>query len=198
MLLYIIYIEPLLLYLERNLSGVSVAGIPQVVEAFCDDINVVTSELDDLVKTDEAIRKFEAMSGAILSRNFKCKVLGIGRWKAKKNWPIDFIRTENEIKIFGILFKDSYQSMIKVNWDVRFGKFSNCIKSWIGRFLPSLSSRIEVIKVFALSRVYYVGSILPLTKVMLRKFESVIGKFIWSTGGWVLRVALDEIKNANS
>ena len=194
MILYIIYIEPLLLYLERTLEGLHVSGIPQVTESFCDDVNVVTNNLDDLEKTDVAVRKFEAISGAILSRNFKCKILGIGKWKTKQDWPLPYIRTESEVKIFGILFKDSYKSMVKRNWDVRFEKFANVVKSWSGRSLPSLTSKIQVLKIFALSRVYYVGAILPIMKVMIRKFESVMGKFIWSSSGWLLRVALDEIK----
>ena len=62
--------------------------------------------------------------------------------------------------------------------------------------MPSLASRVTVIKMYALSRVYYVGSILPVTKTMVKKFESCMGKFIWSSSGWMLRVALEEVKNA--
>ena len=39
------------------------------------------------------------------------------------------------------------------------------------------------------------GSILPVTKTMVKKFESCIGKFIWSSSGWMLRIPLEEIKN---
>ena len=43
MILYIIYIEPLLLYLEKVLVGIRVAGVPQCIEAYCDDVNVLTN-----------------------------------------------------------------------------------------------------------------------------------------------------------
>ena len=85
MLLFIIYIEPFLLYLEKRLVGLNVAGVPQIIEAFCDDVNIITDNVEDLVKVDDAVIKFEQMSGAVLSRNFKCKVLGLGSWKGKKN-----------------------------------------------------------------------------------------------------------------
>ena len=68
MLLYIIYIEPLLVYLERVAVGLKVAGIPQSIEAYCDDVNVLTNNLSDFLVVDLAVRKFEAVSGAILSR----------------------------------------------------------------------------------------------------------------------------------
>ena len=50
---------------------------------------------------------------------------------------------------------------------------------------------------FALSRVYYISSILPIKSKMVKKFESLMGKFIWQGSGKVLRVALDELKNVH-
>ena len=151
MLLFIIYIEPFLLYLEKNLVGLNVAGIPQVVEAFCDDVNIITDNVEDLVKIDDAVVKFEHMSGAIFLRNFKCKILGIGRWKDKKTWPISYIRSEKEIKVFEVFVQDSYQSMVKKNWEFRLRKFQNVTTSWASKFLPSLRARVEVLNVYALS-----------------------------------------------
>ena len=48
MLLYIIYIEPLLLALEKRMTGLKVAGIGKSLEAYCDDINVMTDNLGDI------------------------------------------------------------------------------------------------------------------------------------------------------
>ena len=50
-----------------------VAGVPQCVEA-CDDVNVITNRMSDFLVMDIAIRKFEAVSGASLSREKKSKV----------------------------------------------------------------------------------------------------------------------------
>ena len=61
--------------------------------------------------------------------------------------------------------------------------------------MPSLASKVAVVKLYALSRVYYVGSILPITKTTVKKFESIIGKFIWASSGWFLRVSFKDIKN---
>ena len=206
MILYIIFIEPFLLHLERNLEGLSLKGVPssvtsaslisQVIEAFCDDVNIITEKLQDLEKVDEIVCKFEELSGAILSRNFKCKILGLGGWRRKEDWPLDYVRTEQELKLFGIFFRNSYTSMLKRNWDFRFEKFSNSIQTWSSRCLPTLSSKIEVLKLFALSRVYYVASVLPVKNSVVKRFETVIGKFIWKNGGWLLRVALQELKNS--
>ena len=43
MILYIIYIEPLLLTLEKSLTGLRLPSVRQTLEAYCDDINVLTN-----------------------------------------------------------------------------------------------------------------------------------------------------------
>ena len=58
MIWYIIYIEPLLLYLERRAVGLKISGISQCLEAYCDDINLLTNKDSDFLVVDSAIRKF--------------------------------------------------------------------------------------------------------------------------------------------
>ena len=78
MILYIIYVEPLLNALERSLVGLRVASIRQTLEAYCDDINLLTNDLEDFNRMEVLVVKFEQYSGAILSRDKKCKVVGFG------------------------------------------------------------------------------------------------------------------------
>ena len=197
MLLYIIYVEPLLMALERSLVGLRVAGIQQILEPYCDDINLLTSDIEDFARMEVLVSKFEQYSGAILSRDQKCKVVGFGGWANKETWPIVWIKPEKAVKIFGIFVCDSYSEMLNINWDFRFKKFKNAMMSWSSRTLSCLQQRIEVIRVFALSRVYYVSSILPIKSSWVKKFESLMGKFIWQGSGKILRVALEELKNQN-
>ena len=48
---------------------------------------------------------------------------------------------------------------------------------------------------FGLSRVYYVAAVLPMKPKVVKKFESLIGKYIWNFSGRIMRVAIDELKN---
>ena len=48
---------------------------------------------------------------------------------------------------------------------------------------------------FAFSRVYYVASIIPISKAIAGKFEKLVGKFVWKWSGKVLRVSKDDIRN---
>ena len=176
--------------------GLRIENVKQCLDAYCDDVNVVSNQLGDFFVVDEAVRKFEAVSGAILSRNKKCTVMGIGTWKDKVDWPLDYLVTVKEVKILGIYLSDSYRSIIQKNWDYRYKKFVDVIRSWSSRVLDTLAQRVEVVKVFALSKVYYVASVIPINLTMVKKFEKEIGNFIWNRSGKILRVKFEEIKNS--
>ena len=148
MLLYIVYIEPLLMALERKMSGLKVATFEQKLEAYCDDVNVLTDNLGDFDVVNDVIKKFEVVSGAILSRDKKCKVIGFGNWAEKEDWPLSWMKPVKSQKVFGIFICDSYNEMLKLNWDYRFKKFSDAIYSWSSRILDTLQQRVEVIRIF--------------------------------------------------
>ena len=204
MILYIIYVEPLLVAIERNLHGLRFPRLlntsltAQILEAYCDDVNIITNSLDDLKKLGGIIGSFERYSGAILSRDNKCKVMGLGKWSNKLDWPISWLQVVDSLKIFGIFIARTYSETLQLNWDFRFNKFRSVIMAWSSRNFESLQQRIEVVKVFGLSRVYFVASILPIRRKMVEKFESVIGNFIWAKRGNNLRVALKELMNQES
>ena len=195
MLLYIIYIEPLLIALEKRMAGLKVAGIGRSLEAYCDDINVTTDNLGDFDVVATVVEKFEKVSGAILSRNKKCKVIGFGNWVDKEDWPLEWVKPVKSEKIFGIFICDSYDEILELNWNYRFRKFNSIIYSWSHRVLDTLQQRVEVIRMFGLSRVYYVAAVLPMKPKVVKKFESLIGKYIWNFSGRIMRVAIDELKN---
>ena len=104
----------------------------------------------------------------------------------------------DSLKIFGIFIARTYSETLQLNWDFRFNKFRNAILAWSSRNFVSLQQRIEVVRVFGLSRVYFVASILPIRKKMVEKFESLMGNFIWAKRGNNLRVALKDLMNEES
>ena len=84
-------------------------------KAYCDDVQTLSEDVDDLVKFDEVMQKFENMSGAILSRNKKSKVIGLGKWRGKQNWPeqVNWMKVVTEVKIFGFTICSTYQETLE-------------------------------------------------------------------------------------
>ena len=86
-----------------------------------------------------------------------------------------WVRPVKSEKIFGIFISDSYDEILELNWNQRFKKFSNIVYSWSNRILDTLQQRVEVIRIFGLSRVYYVAAVLPMKPAVVKKFESLMG-----------------------
>ena len=80
MLLFNIQLEPFLWLLHRLLPGVDVAGIVELVLAYVDDVDIIGDDDEDIILVDGVCRLFERMSGAILNRNRKSAILGLGSW----------------------------------------------------------------------------------------------------------------------
>ena len=58
-----------------------------------------------------------------------------------------------------------------------------------------MKQRIIVLNCFALSRIFYTASVLPITKSAVAAINTIVGGFIWKNSGKVLRIAREEIIN---
>ena len=88
MLLYIIYIEPLLVKINKLTKGLCVSNLVQKDDDYCDDLNFLSEVENDLVVIENTFSRFESVSGALLSRSWKSKVMGLGQWKDRLVWPL--------------------------------------------------------------------------------------------------------------
>ena len=152
--------------LEDGLTGLQLRrpcpGIGPL-DSYCDDLNIMTNELNDFKVVDIKVKEFEKLSGTILSRSCKSKVIGFGAWSRKKDWPLNWLAYVRSLKVFGIYISDNYNEMLKLNWDNRLQKFKSAIyswSSWSSRMLTTVQQRIEVAKIFALLQTYYVDPLL--------------------------------------
>ena len=80
MILFLLYVEPLLLCMEDVTTGVSlvarqertvqakgVVGVVEIVEGFMDDHQAICGSLEDITNIDHLLRRFELVSGVILN-----------------------------------------------------------------------------------------------------------------------------------
>ena len=103
--LYSLQQEPLLRLLRISLRGIPITNFTQKDVEYCDDVEFVSNDVQDLITFNRIMTKFEATSCAILSRNEKSKILGIGSWRNKEDWPLEvsWLKTEKQLKIFGVI-----------------------------------------------------------------------------------------------
>ena len=176
--LYIIQQEPLLRMLRSTLTGLTINNFKIIDKSYCDDVKTLSEDIMDLVKFDEIMRKFESMSGAILSRNKKSKVMGLGTWRGKQDWPeqVSWMKVVAEMKIFGFTICPTYQETLEETWK---RGLSSVLFSWQSRQLETLNQRVQVAKTFALSKLYYVAQVLPLPNKYVKKVESSLSSFVF-------------------
>ena len=194
--LYILQQEPFLRLLRRTLAGLTLTNFKQLDKSYSDDVETLSNDVNDLVKFDNVMKKFEKTSGALLSRNKKSKVMGVGLWKDKQDWPeeVKYLKVVTEMKIFGFTICPTYQQTIKKTWERVLRGFNKVLFSWQSRQLETLAQRVEVAKIFALSKLYYVAQVLPLPNKYRKQVDSSLSKFIFR--GRHERLQLDELQNS--
>ena len=89
------------------------------------------------------------------------------------------MKVVDEMKIFGFTVCPNYQQTLKKTWTIVLKGFVKVVHSWQSRQLETLSQRVEVAKVFALSKLYYVAQVLPLPAKHRKHVESCLSKFIF-------------------
>ena len=145
MLLFILQLEPFLWTLQETLPGISIGPLIESVLAYVDDVDVLGDSDDDLVMTDILTSRFEAMSGAILNRNRKSAVLGLGSWTGRQDWPLPWLLSPPSLKVFGVTYSTSLLRTISLSWTDALQSFRAAIVPWALRDLPTLRLRRDAL-----------------------------------------------------
>ena len=178
MILYVIFLEPLLQKMNRVIQGVWVGGARLLHEPYADDISGLFKE-GSLQQIDKLLTDYEGLSGALVNRD-KCKAMGLGLWRDRKDFGVKLFKVEESLKILGIWFYPTLTKLVRENWRAVTAKLEDCLKMWKFRVLPTLKLRRMVCEIFGLSKVWYMAQILPLTKVAEKSIMSAVSGFVWT------------------
>ena len=194
--LYCLQQEPLLRMLRMNLKGLQLTNFKQIEEAYMDDIVNLSGDVGDLVIFNTIFSRFEAQSGAMLSRDKKSKVMGLGQRRGKTDWPLEWIQTASELKILGFRITPQYTSTVKSTWEAVCGGFKRSLFAWESRALTSMQQRVDIAQIFALSKLWHTAQVLPLPCSFTKKIEASLSSFIFR--GCHERLKLSELENLKS
>lgn len=193
LILFNIQIEPLLHRLQLLLHGLRFGGIREASLGYVDDVAALGSKESDLVTLDNVVSEYEAASGAILNRNRKSAILGLGSWAGRQDWPLQWIDAPPSIKLYGVHFAPDFQSTVQLSWDKTVGGLEATLAMWKIRNLPFLSQKRQVLHTFALSKLWYLAQILPLPKPFQKRILRAASGFLWK--GRLERLAWTETES---
>ena len=99
--------------MEQVLEGLAIGPVVEKSLGYVDDVAGMGDKERDLLRLDEEVQAFEMASGAILNRNHKSVILGLGSWVGRLEWPLPWIRGVAEVKLYGITMTEDPQQTIK-------------------------------------------------------------------------------------
>ena len=181
LLLYVISIEVLATALRANsdISGLKPSGLCRclpTVSLYADDTSVIASSDSEIHATLSSYDLFERGTGSKLNLA-KCRGLWLGSWRGRQDPPVAIQWTSGMIKILGIFI--GHGDLEEANWMPRIEAVEKCLASWRGRAL-SFSGRAVVLNALALSRIWYVASLVFLPSWALTRLNAAVFGFFWA------------------
>ena len=180
-LLYVLCLEPFVRKVckDKEIEGLKLPGSPDQckISVFADDSTGILTTEKGIKKFLYLINLFGKASGSKLNKN-KTKGLWLGAWKNRKDnykFGIDFVEC---IKIVG--FKIGNNVTQDDIWHPIYVKFENVLNLWKFRHL-SLLEKSLVVNVLATSKIWYIGSVLHMSKYYISKFQRLIFNCMWNS-----------------
>ena len=191
MILFVIHVEPYLVRLERELVGMFVGQTRVASQGYVDDVSALGSDPRDIIVLDRVTKDFELVSGAILNRNCKSVIVGLGTWAGRQDWPLPWLEVVDGVKIFGVVFTPVLAETVAQTWDRVAKGVEKSLAAWGARGLATLGQRKVVVEVFALSKVWYFAQVLPMPQEVAARLERAASNFLWL--GRLERLAWSEL-----
>ena len=179
-LLYALVSEVLAVNIRRNprISGLSLPGAPPLspISQYADDTSLILSSDDSIKATFETYDLYEKASASKLNRS-KSKGLWLGSWRGRTDPPVALDWSSLKLKVLGVVM--GIGDLVEDNWWPRINAVDKVLSSWRSRSL-SFCGKSLVINALALSRIWYVASLVFMPPRILHELCSLVFKFFWS------------------
>ena len=145
------------------------------ISQYADDTSLVVCSDDAIRASFEVYGAYERGSGSKLNLS-KSKGLWLGSWAGRPDPPVDLDWSSTKIKTLGVFVGPG--DLDEDNWRPRITAVANTLSSWRQRVL-SFQGRALVINALALSRVWYVASLIRMPPWVHGELTRLVFKFFW-------------------
>lgn len=186
MVLFVMFIEPLLRQIYTELKGILVANQFIKIRAFADDITIVirTNEEFDIVL--KILDDFSLSAGIKLN----LKKSGFIRFNNCKIGP-QRISEKDQMKILGLIVSDNWKKMVNDNYKMLIDNFKFSSHLFASRRM-NLVEKVTVLNTFMLSKLWYAAQIIPPNNNHVAQIKMITGQFLWNHHAMV-RVNRDQL-----
>ena len=142
---------------------------------YADDTSVIASSDQAIVSVFDTYDLYERGSGSQLNLS-KSKGLWLGPWNGRSDSPVAIDWSSMKIKVLRVFLGPL--DLEEDNWRPRLSAVENVLLSWHQCAL-SFRGKAHVINALALSRIWYVASLIHMLSWVLRELNSLLFKFFW-------------------
>lgn len=180
-LLYVLTMEVLACNIRCHpgISGICLPNVPNplpVVSLYADDTTVISTSDSSTCAVFDTYSKFEKGTGSKLNLD-KCEGLWLGSWRGRVDSPVPIQWTSVKIKVLGVFIGNG--DLVEANWRSRISAVEKCLSSWRSRSL-SFGGKALVVNALALSRIWYIASLVYMPPRILAELEILVFKFFWN------------------
>ena len=179
-LLYVLVSEVLAVNIRANprVIGLSLPNSPDPlspISQYADDTSLVVCSDDSIRACFKTYALFEKGSGAKLNQS-KSKGLWLGSWSGRQDPPVDLDWSSVKLKVLAVFLGPG--DLEEDNWRPRITTVENVLTSWKQHILL-YRGRALVINALALSRVWYVASLVHMPTWVLSELCKLVFNFSW-------------------
>ena len=176
---FVVSMIPLMIGLERVLSGIKVDKVKHKIKAFADDLKIFLLSTEEINPSYKVIEDFEKVSGFLMHRDpnrKKCQALPFGKHKNFKFWP-EWVTVSNSIKVVGVIYSNTMGQFEKLNGDLVQQNFNMALHQWSGT-RGTLHQKVYIANTFLFTKVWYLAQVVKLDLQMLGNLLKKAQNFI--------------------
>ena len=180
MLLYCLLAEVFANYLQlsQQIKGIKIDKWEIKMVQFADDTNLFLVGLASIEQVGRELLLFERATGARVNIQ-KCEGLWLGRYKDRKETPLNIKWSNRKIKVLGIWLSNPGVNVHEDNWTKCTANMMCVLRNWSGRAL-SLKGKRMIINQLLLSRLWYTAQFATLPDRILQETNVAIYNFLWN------------------
>ena len=149
---------------------------------YADDTETCITDMPSLEELFKTLGKYQKATNAKINKD-KTEGLWVGNWKNRQDNPLNLKWTSSNVKFLGIYIGNKVGSNgTKLLSDLNFSDHIETIKLkinfWKGKGI-SITTRVKVLNIFILSRLWYRTKIWDISKDILHGLNKMIRDFIW-------------------
>ena len=198
-------IDPLLLYLDKNLTGIPIISLPVLgpvvdgdafplmpleerfkVMAYCDDVKPAICSIHEFTVVDDGAALFEKAAGTRLHRDpnsDKCKFLPLGKWRQElkqDDVPPAYMKLTDTLDMVGVKLCATWSTTRTKNGNILKEKVQKLIGSWRSGKFMCLNQRPLSANTYALSLIWFRSSTVNLREGDYAALNSTLKSWIYS------------------